>query len=394
MHRNKGFKGIISILCSATLLFGSISTPAFADDAFRIMTADELAQSAAIPADPDEGATSIYQTQAANLVNSSKTAVDFFSSRGSSNAVSAILNSKYSGYTNVGSSSDATSLENMRNSILALFEYNERYRTGLGLPELRVNDLHMSYAIADANYSDRNIEHAQQFYCGENLAWNWGTDPYIQWYDQEKALYDAGVRDFSRVGHYLNIINPTYEVTGFARNHNGSIYGITFCQVFGLDSSGSQTVTDYYNDFMKYYNDNASLEMHRMYNPTSGEHLYTSNIDEANNLIRHGWRYEGVAWIAPVKSNTPVYRLYNPINGDHHYTTDAHERDVLMTGDWRYEGIGWYSMDNGGEQLYRLFNPYITGAGSHHYTLDAHERDVLSAGDWIYEGTCWSGLRA
>ena len=52
--------------------------------------------------------------------------------------------------------------------------------------------------------------------------------------------------------------------------------------------------------------------MYRLYNPYSGEHFYTASADEMGHLASIGWSYEGVGWVAPKQSNTPVYRLYNP----------------------------------------------------------------------------------
>ncbi|MBT1173870.1 hypothetical protein JS528_11120, partial [Bifidobacterium sp. MA2] len=88
-----------------------------------------------------------------------------------------------------------------------------------------------------------------------------------------------------------------------------------------------------------------SVDMYRMYNPNSGEHFYTGNGVERDQLRGVGWKYEGVGWVAPAHSNTPVYRLYNPNASDHHYTTSAGERDSLVRSGWRDEGIGWYSSD-------------------------------------------------
>ena len=36
--------------------------------------------------------------------------------------------------------------------------------------------------------------------------------------------------------------------------------------------------------------------MHRMYNPNSGEHFYTSDSDEAEGLAELGWNEEGFGW--------------------------------------------------------------------------------------------------
>ena len=88
-----------------------------------------------------------------------------------------------------------------------------------------------------------------------------------------------------------------------------------------------------------------SIEMHRLYNPNSGEHFYTGSIEEKDFLVKAGWRYEGIAWYSDTKKTIPVYRLYHPIQrtGNHHYTTSAYERDYISKNEgWRKEGIAWY----------------------------------------------------
>lgn len=128
-----------------------------------------------------------------------------------------------------------------------------------------------------------------------------------------------------------------------------------------------------------------SIQMYRVYNPNSGEHFYTQNVAEKNNLVSKGWRYEGIGWNGPTSGN-PVYRLYNPNAGDHHYTLHAYEKDNLIKKGWRYEGVSWYS--GGPNALHRLCNPNAK-AGSHHYTLNTNEKNNLVKHGWRYEGLAW-----
>lgn len=132
------------------------------------------------------------------------------------------------------------------------------------------------------------------------------------------------------------------------------------------------------------------ITMFRLYNPNSGEHFYTADESERDNLTSLGWAYEGLGWNAPSTSNMPVYRMYNPNAGDHHYTLDADERDMLVGVGWNYEGVGWFSYSQDGLPLYRLYNPNAV-AGAHHYTLDGAERDALVGYGWRYEGVGWHG---
>ena len=135
-----------------------------------------------------------------------------------------------------------------------------------------------------------------------------------------------------------------------------------------------------------------TVSMMRLYNPYTGEHFYTSDTIEFDNLVALGWKDEGIGWVAPETSNTPVYRLYNPNSGDHHYTTSADERDSLTKVGWRDEEIGWYSDDNKGVALYRQYNPNAT-VGTHNYTTSKDENDKLVKAGWRSEGISWYGLK-
>lgn len=132
--------------------------------------------------------------------------------------------------------------------------------------------------------------------------------------------------------------------------------------------------------------------MMRLYNHTSGEHFYTANLAEHDALVDLGWKDEGTAWIAPIKSDIPVYRLYNPNSGDHHYTKNKEEYDTLVNQGWKGEDIGWYSATESELPLFRLYNPKAT-SGNHHYTLSEFERSELIARGWKDEDIGWYGLQ-
>lgn len=139
----------------------------------------------------------------------------------------------------------------------------------------------------------------------------------------------------------------------------------------------------------------ACVQMYRLYNRVSGEHLNTKDLNEYNTLTRGktDWQPEGKAWLAPARSGTPVYRLYNLVSGDHHYTTDLNEYKTLQRGDWKDEGVGWYSDDAKGVPVYRLFTPSLR-VGGHHFTKDLNEYNKLpKLGNWRQEGIAWYGVK-
>ena len=130
------------------------------------------------------------------------------------------------------------------------------------------------------------------------------------------------------------------------------------------------------------------VNMYRLYNPNSGEHFYTGDLVEARSVAEAGWRWEGVGWVAPKTSDSPVYRLYNPNAGDHHYTTEKKEHDNLVSLGWRDEGIGWYSDAKDQLPVYRQYNPNAV-AGAHNFTKDASEDAYLGEVGWNREGIAW-----
>ncbi|MEE0956055.1 MAG: amidase domain-containing protein [Eubacterium sp.] len=131
-----------------------------------------------------------------------------------------------------------------------------------------------------------------------------------------------------------------------------------------------------------------NYNMYRLFNPYSGEHFYTAKVAERNHLMQIGWNYEGIGWVAPGTSSSPVYRLFNPFTGDHHYTLAAKERDYLVSVGWNDEGIGWYSDDNRTVPIYRQYNPYAR-TGAHNFTRNKGESDHLASIGWNYEGIAW-----
>lgn len=167
------------------------------------------------------------------------------------------------------------------------------------------------------------------------------------------------------------------------------------------DNSPVGTVYNSYSDFMgenpkpgKYTRElkTDSISLYRVYNPNSGEHLYTSSKKESDILSSLGWKFEGIAWKSAV-SGTPVYRAYNPNSGEHFYTLNTQEYNHITANGWKKEGIAFYSDNNKGQNIYRLFNPNSKGAGSHHYTTNLAERNYLISIGWKNENIAFYGVK-
>lgn len=183
-----------------------------------------------------------------------------------------------------------------------------------------------------------------------------------------------------------------------------TIKGYIFKEVKG-NASGkftdkAQTVTYIYKaETTTAPNKQEAVNVYRLYNKKSKEHLYTSDSYEYKHLpeMSKDWVREGVNFKEYKKSDSTtvaVYRVYNPKSGEHVNTTDMNEVKVLKTKGWKSEGISFYAPKTGGKPVYRLYNPKA-GIGAHHMTADTYEKSVLTKApnEWKYEGIAWRSVK-
>ena len=183
--------------------------------------------------------------------------------------------------TVIGDKDDATSLANMKASLAFMKECND-LRIAHGLPALKVTHELMAISQVQTNISKYTLGHSRVYNVGENLAWGY-QDPFDGWYTEEKAVLDNIVNDnptlqemrkngatdyelggyirqhdpnsYSEIGHYLNIINPEYTITGFSMSTKPVQYSNTTGQVFqfgGYDDAGVMSVSEYEALFNEY----------------------------------------------------------------------------------------------------------------------------------------------
>lgn len=237
-----------------------------------------------------------------------------------------------------------------------------------------------------------------------SVAWGQGAVPNTQKVDGgigkavpgDIEFWDEG-NDAGHVAVYVGdgkaVACNGYFTEEYKKAHDGYVGMVELCDyktTIGREPDSIWRFTS--NDQVTYTLEGATVDMYRLYNKNTGEHLYTADIVEKNHLSDIGWRYEGVGWKAPVKSDRPVYRLYNPNTQDHHYTLLGAEKDMLIEAGWRYEGIGWYSASpSEGVPLYRQYNPNAK-TGQHNYTLSSGEVKHLIGLGWRDEGIGWYGV--
>lgn len=127
----------------------------------------------------------------------------------------------------------------------------------------------------------------------------------------------------------------------------------------------------------------AEKPVFRLYNKNGGMHTFTISTKERDELVRRGWRLEGVAWRAPEHSEVPVFSIYNQNNGDHLLTVDSTERNRLLRLGLDDDGIELYSDTRQRVPVYRVYN---RKTGEHFYTTDSSEYTQLCTYGWKGEG--------
>lgn len=131
----------------------------------------------------------------------------------------------------------------------------------------------------------------------------------------------------------------------------------------------------------------SAVELYRLFNPKTGEHLYTVDANEKAVLVENGWNDEGVRTVAS-SEDTPVYRMYHAGTKEHLFVATESEKEAMLANGWTMEGIGWYANAKSDTPNYRLFNGK-SGIGSHLFTTSKDEADQLVEQGWTLEGIAW-----
>lgn len=169
---------------------------------------------------------------------------------------------KIAQYVQLGQEGDATTLENME-AVIPWLKKNNELRAKHGFQALNVSLWEMALAQANSDWAQTHIAHSGVRDSGENLSWGY-ADPFIGWYDEEKAIYDTYdaslkklsayelskkyPKEYSAVGHYLNIIHPNYTSFGMGHSSKGK-YGFNDSQDFLFRKLDSRDVTMTVDEF-------------------------------------------------------------------------------------------------------------------------------------------------
>ncbi len=140
---------------------------------------------------------------------------------------------------------------------------------------------------------------------------------------------------------------------------------------------------------------NNRVIVHRLYNPVTYIHLWTTTQADIDAATQHGgYRYEGIAFFTPPDSAQGivlVHRLYNPRTYLHLWSTTQEDIDAAtQQAGYYYEGIAYHSASSsatGAVPVHRLYNPktYI-----HFWTTSQVDIDVATQqAGYYYEGIAY-----
>ncbi len=262
MKLQKARKLIVSLFTTAMLIL-AVMVPGFAEtDAEAELRAanEEVAACEQALAEAKEADT-------ASLEAHRQGSYGFFKHSGSEKAVQILDNAKYKNLISYGLSGDATSLENMEKALDLIEKVNE-IRTKEGLPEQLITDSMMAMAEADADaFYDLKTAPKQFTIDNHKIAENLGTfasaDAAVNaWYAEKKVAeehpdyMDYSSSNWSKVGHWYNMSQKKYVVTGAAVNTR---LGSKFAQTYYSSANGETTYTvKQYRERLKAYEDSVA----------------------------------------------------------------------------------------------------------------------------------------
>jgi hypothetical protein len=125
------------------------------------------------------------------------------------------------------------------------------------------------------------------------------------------------------------------------------------------------------------------INVHRAFRPSSGEHFYTSDFNEATQagLRLEGFNYFGLGSTQD-SGSVPFYRCLLPNVRKHLYTTDINCETTILN---REGQLGYIATgpESGTVPLFRLFRP---SNHDHFYTISQDEVNTANQMGYVFEG--------
>jgi len=142
--------------------------------------------------------------------------------------------------------------------------------------------------------------------------------------------------------------SETTKTTNFIYRSYDPITGSHFYTSSPFENNLATTQSNYRFEQVEMLS-NGDSPIYRFYNPANNDHFYTADSSEKNSLIDNytsGYKFEGIAFMgsqSPNSSLTAVHRLLNPATNSHFYTSNTTEANLaISSAGYKPEGIGWW----------------------------------------------------
>ena len=148
------------------------------------------------------------------------------------------------------------------------------------------------------------------------------------------------------------------------------------------------------------YSSSQPQHIYRLYNKFSGNHLFTSNLNEIDVLTGSSpdsmFINEGIAYQVGPNPDTDLHRFYHPISNRHFYSATIYERDLLIndpSAQYIYEGVAFkvFTTNNSSSSRISVRRFYDPSQNIHLYSASALEQSIWEQKypHWINEGAAW-----
>lgn len=140
------------------------------------------------------------------------------------------------------------------------------------------------------------------------------------------------------------------------------------------------------------------LDQTRFLDPLTGIHTFSADSTEIARLRSSGWKEEGYAWsLLPAAGGESgglqdIHRLFNPTSKDHLLTINDVEVTAAQKLGYIYEGVAGRALRavEGATDVSFVQRFYRAASGEHFYTSNTQEAAQLTGLGFTYEGRAWA----
>ena len=231
--------------------------------------------------------------------------------------------------------------------------------------------------------------------------------------DTSTPVGKINIEDYYRYYIYNNVSHEAVKIPKDGLTGHSSWMSLSDEQVkqYGYTSPSLYNFREHYavqndgkavNNWKMYQEMATCPDVKRLYNSSTGKHLFSNNEYEIALLEDGGWKNEGTSYFTPAErtGTADIYRFFVASEGRHFYTALESEKDLIkdskkyQDAGWQFEGKAFTAFASSDDSdtavgVVRYFNQET---GLHVYSTSSTEQGVLDQDvNWINEGVAWYG---